>query len=274
MRFLSLGLDRYGHFTDRRLDFDPAARVVVVLGANEAGKTTALAAACDVLFGIEERSRFSFLHDYKSMRLSATIAGADGRPLSFARLKRRQATLVDPQTDAPLPDDMLVPFLGAHDRDAFLAIFGLDQARLREGGAKLLAGGGDLADTLVAAAPGLGRVAALRDEMKAEAAALFNPARAVAALPFYAAVTRYKEADKVRQDSELRGEAVARLRADAEEAARACAEARDAEEAALRAANRARALLGAARELRAIAAAEAARAALGPLPEVDAAFPA
>ncbi|MFG1451314.1 AAA family ATPase [Xanthobacter sp. V2C-8] len=255
MRFLSLGLDRYGRFTDRRLDFDPAARVVVVLGANEAGKTTALAAACDVLFGIEERSRFSFLHDYKSMRLSATVAGADGRTLSFARLKRRQATLVDPQTDAPLPDDMLVPFLGAHDRDAFLAIFGLDQARLREGGAKLLAGGGDLADTLVAAAPGLGRVAALRDEMKAEAAALFNPARAVAALPFYAAVTRYKEADKARQDSELRGEAVARLRADTEEAARACAEARDAEEAALRAANR-------------------ARAALGPLPEVDAAFPA
>ncbi len=273
MRFLSLGLDRYGRFTNRTLDFDPAARVVVVLGANEAGKTTALSAACDVLFGIEERSRFSFLHDYKSMRLSATIAGADGHPLSFARLKRRQATLVDPQTEAPLPDDLLVPFLGAHDRDAFLAIFGLDQARLREGGAKLLAGGGDLADTLVAAAPGLSRVAALRDEMKADAAAVFNPARAAAGLPFYAAVTRYKEADKARQDNELRGEAVARLRAEAEEAAHARAQAIDAEEAALRAANRARALLDAARELRAIATAEAARAALGSLPEVETAFP-
>ncbi|MDQ0504630.1 AAA family ATPase [Xanthobacter agilis] len=273
MRFLSLGLDRYGRFTDRPITFDPAARVVVVLGANEAGKTTALSAACDVLFGIEERSRFNFLHDYKAMRLSATIVGTDGRTLSFARLKRRQSTLVDPDTDTPLPDDVLAPFLGAHDKTAFRAIFGLDQERLREGGAKLLAGGGDLADTLLAAAPGLSRVAALREQMKATAADVFNPERASARHLFHAAVARYKDAEKARQDSELRGEAVARTRADADEAARAKADAIAADAAATQAAHRAQSLLGAAKELRLIAAEEAARAALGPLPEVEAGFP-
>lgn len=274
MRFLSLGFDRYGRFTGRRLDFDPAARVTVLLGANEAGKTTALAAACDALFGIEERSRFSFLHDYKAMRLSATLLGADGRTLSFARLKRRQASLVDPDSEAPLPDDALAPFLGAHDRAAFRAIYGLDQARLREGGAKLLAGGGDLAETLLAAAPGLSRVAALREEMKASAAEVFNPDRANPRLAFHAAVARYKEAEKARQDGELRGEAVRQARAAADEAAAARAQAVAAEIAAARAAGRAQSLLGAAKELRLIAAEAAERAALGPLPQVEAAFPA
>ncbi|WP_234052317.1 MULTISPECIES: YhaN family protein [unclassified Xanthobacter] len=274
MKFLSLGLDRYGRFTDRRLDFDPAARVVVVLGANEAGKTTALAAACDVLFGIEERSRFNFLHDYKSMRLSATIADGSGRTLSFARLKRRQSTLVDADKDTPLPDDVLASFLGAHNKAAFRAIFGLDQERLREGGAKLLAGGGDLADTLIAAAPGLSRVAALRDQMKASAAELFNPDRASSRLTFYAAVGRYREADKARQESELRADAVRQARATVEETALDRKAAEQAETEAARVAGRAQSLRGAAKELRAIAAAEAARATLGPLPEVEAGFPA
>ncbi len=62
MRFHSLGLDRYGRFTDRVLEFDPRSRVTIVQGANEAGKTTALAAVTDALFGIELRSRFDFLH--------------------------------------------------------------------------------------------------------------------------------------------------------------------------------------------------------------------
>lgn len=272
MRFLSLGLDRYGRFTDRRLAFDPAARVTVVLGANEAGKTTALAAACDALFGIDERSRFNFLHDYKSMRLSAEVCATDGQRLAFARLKRRQATLVDPDTGAPLPDDALAPFLGAHDRAAFLEIFGLDQKRLRDGGRSLLAGGGDLAETLIAAAPGLSRVAGLRDRMKASAAEVFNPERRNARAVFYTGVDRLKEAQRHLQDSELRGDVVRATRAAAQEAATARQDAVAADLEATLAAAQAQKLVLAAKELRLIRAQEAERAALGPLPEVDAGF--
>lgn len=276
MRFLSLGLDRYGRFTDRRIDFDPTARVVVVVGSNEAGKSTALAAATDVLFGIEERSRFNFLHDYKSMRLSATIVGGDGRPLTFSRLKRRQSALIDPGDDSPLPDDVLAPFLGAHDRHAFRAIYGLDQEALREGGAKLLAGGGDLADTLLAAAPGLSRVAALRDAMRASAADVFNPDRANAKHAFYMAVARFKEAEKARQDTELRRETVAGARAEAEAAAKAREDAIAAERMADAEARQAVFLREAARDLRLIALAETELETLGasgPLPVLEAAFP-
>jgi len=261
MRLLRLGLERYGRFTDRELAFDPEAALTVVLGANEAGKTTALSAVCDALFGIDERSRFNFLHDYKTMRLSATIAAADGRTLSFARLKRRLAALVDPVSGEPLPDDALAPFLGAHDRAAFRDIFGLNQHRLREGGAKLLAGGGDLAETLIAAAPGLSRVAALRDKLKADAAEVFNPDRRNAKAVFYAALDRYKEAQNRLQASELRGEEVKATRAAAAEAAEVRSAAEAAEIEAALAAGRAQSLMGAAKELRLITAQEAARAA-------------
>ena len=46
MRFESLALERYGAFTDRVLTLRPDARLHVVLGANEAGKTSALNADC------------------------------------------------------------------------------------------------------------------------------------------------------------------------------------------------------------------------------------
>uniref|UniRef100_UPI0013D8D224 AAA family ATPase n=1 Tax=Proteus mirabilis TaxID=584 RepID=UPI0013D8D224 len=69
----------------------------------------------------------------------ARVAGRNGETLAFRRLKRRSATLVDPDSGDVLSDDCLIPFIGAHDRQAFLEIFGLDQARLRDGGRKLLA---------------------------------------------------------------------------------------------------------------------------------------
>ncbi|MBS7702077.1 AAA family ATPase [Chelatococcus asaccharovorans] len=272
MKLLSLGLERYGRFTDRRLEFDPAAQVVVVQGANEAGKTTALAAVTDALFGIEERSRFNFLHEYKAMRLSATVEGADGRRLSFARLKRRDKTLVDPETDAVLAGDCLAPFLGAYDRRAFLEIFGLDQARLREGGRKLLAGGGDLAETLLAAAPGLSQVTTLRDRLRDSAVQIFNPDRRSASQGLYRALDRRAQAQRRVREEEVRVDEVKKVREEAEHCAGLRKQAVAAEIEAALALQRAEALARGARELRIIDAELAARAGMGDLPIVPPGF--
>ncbi|MFS8037065.1 AAA family ATPase [Xanthobacter sp. AM11] len=273
MKFSHLGLDRYGRFTDRDLAFDPAARLVVILGANEAGKTTALNAACDVLFGIDERSRFNFLHDYKDMRLSATVT-QDGRAFSFVRLKRRKAPLVDPENEAPLADDCLAPFLGAHGRAGFLDIFGLDQDRLRKGGRELLAGGGDLAETLIAAAPGLGHVAQMRDQFAGRAASAYKPGRKVAGNAFYRAADARAAARKQVRDLEVREDEVRALRKAAQEAAAARAAAVEAEGAAGQAAGWADLLWRAVDALRQIDADTAELASMGPLPQVPAGFPA
>ena len=53
MRLLELDLERYGPFTGKRLAFRPDARLHVVHGPNEAGKSCSLAAVTDLFFGIE-----------------------------------------------------------------------------------------------------------------------------------------------------------------------------------------------------------------------------
>lgn len=252
MKILSLALERYGHFTDRVLDFAPDVPVTIIHGGNEAGKTTALAAVTDVLFGIEERSRFNFLHDYKTMHLGARIAGRDGQALAFRRLKRRSATLVDPDSGDALADDCLVPFIGAHDRQAFLEIFGLDQARLRDGGRKLLSGGGDLAQTLLAAAPGLSEVATLRDQLKAGAALIFNPERKVASHALYQALEKRDRARAAVRARELCVDVVRAARAAADEAEGARRQAVEAEAEARAHLARCRGLAAAAGEIRTI----------------------
>ena len=57
MRVRRLDLLRYGHFTDRSFEL-PAGDVDlhIVFGPNEAGKSTALAAIEDLLFGVPVRS--------------------------------------------------------------------------------------------------------------------------------------------------------------------------------------------------------------------------
>jgi uncharacterized protein YhaN len=64
MRFVNLGLERYGHFEDCTLSFrggEPDLHVVY--GANEAGKTTSMAAVSDLLYGFPSRSPYNFIYD-------------------------------------------------------------------------------------------------------------------------------------------------------------------------------------------------------------------
>ena len=73
MRINRLDLTRYGIFSDYSIDFrerkDGAPDLHVIYGLNETGKSTALAAFLDLLFGIETRSPYNFLHPYQTMRV-------------------------------------------------------------------------------------------------------------------------------------------------------------------------------------------------------------
>ncbi|HEV7438982.1 MAG TPA: AAA family ATPase, partial [Methylobacterium sp.] len=202
MRILSLDLERYGPFTDRRVTFRRDARLHVVLGANEAGKTSALAAVTDLLFGIEPRTRYAFLHDMPQMRIGAEILGSDGQALRFRRRKGNKNTLVD-GSDAALPDDALAPFLGGLSREVFCRAFGLDAQSLREGGHEMLNSEGEVGASLFAAASGLRGYTTLQAGLDEEAANIFMP-RAAQHRTFYQALTRYDEARRAIRQGELR----------------------------------------------------------------------
>ena len=273
MRLLELHLDRFGCFTDRRLRFRTDASLTVVYGANEAGKSTALAAIADLLYGIEARSPFDFLHRYGDMRLGAAIAGEDGQRLDFRRRKGNQNTLLDAD-EAPLAEDALAPFLGSVDRALFLDAFGLDRERLRTGAQRLIDGGGRIGESLLAAAPGLSSLIGLKASLAAEADELFPLGRKVSSRPFWQACERHSDARKrVRQET-LQAGTVREAEAARDLAAQTVSRLRQEQSQLREELSRLGRLKHALPRLRRIDDLEADLAALGPLPDVAGDFPA
>ncbi|WP_286202131.1 AAA family ATPase, partial [Ochrobactrum sp. SFR4] len=72
-----MDLTRYGRFTDHVLDFGAADQnkpdLHIIYGPNEAGKSTTFSALLDLLFGIEHKSRYNFLHPYPAMKIGASL---------------------------------------------------------------------------------------------------------------------------------------------------------------------------------------------------------
>jgi uncharacterized protein YhaN len=214
VRLLSLELEKFGAFADLAIAFRPDARLHVVYGPNEAGKSTALAAVGALLFGVPERSPYASRFPGQ-LRVGAEIAAADGRRLKLWRRKGRRTTLLDGSGD-PLPDDALAPFLSGLSQDVFERSFGLDAARLRAGGDEMLRADGDVGASLLAAASGLRGLAELRQSLEAEADGVFAP-RASKDRRFYQALERFNAARAAIREKELRGDAWLKLNKDIEE---------------------------------------------------------
>ncbi len=201
MRLLKLELEKFGAFESLRIAFRPDARLHVVYGPNEAGKSTALAAVGALLFGVPERTPYVFRFTGQDLRIGAQIAAGDGRTLTFRRRKGRKNTLQDVD-GRPLPDDALAPFLGAVGEEVFHRSFGLDASALREGGDAMLRADGDLGESLMAAASGLRGLSDLRRRLDEEADQIFAERKA-GHRRFYQAVERFDAAKAAIRASEL-----------------------------------------------------------------------
>jgi uncharacterized protein YhaN len=157
MRLRRLDLLRYGKFTDRAIDFgekvDGGPDLHIVYGLNEAGKSTALSAYLDLLFGIEERSRYGFLHPYGAMEVGAVLDFAGSRH-ELRRVKQRSGSLRD-ASGRPTGETILGGALSGLTRDAYRMMFSLDDQTLVDGGNAILESKGDLGELLFSASAGL-----------------------------------------------------------------------------------------------------------------------
>lgn len=71
MRITRLDLLRYGKFTDKSVELPHADKDFhLIVGPNEAGKSTIRNAIQELLFGIETRSSYNFLHPHSALNLS------------------------------------------------------------------------------------------------------------------------------------------------------------------------------------------------------------
>ena len=176
MRLRRLDLTRYGKFTDYSIDFGEHAAgtpdLHIVYGLNEAGKSTALSGFLDLLFGIEERTRYGFIHRGKAMEIGACLEFNE-QAHEFKRVKQRSNSLLNEQGQ-PLNEAIVNGSLAGLTRDSYRMMFSLDDQTLEAGGNAILESKGDLGELLFSASAGLAGTSAILEAAAAEADSIFR----------------------------------------------------------------------------------------------------
>ncbi|HEX7884162.1 MAG TPA: AAA family ATPase [Afipia sp.] len=176
MRLKRLDLTRYGSFTGHTIEFGEKPQGLpdlhIVYGPNEAGKSTALAAFLDLLFGIGTQSPFGFLHPYPTMRVGGLLE-LTTEVRELVRIKRPQNSLLDAD-DRPLAESVMRGELGGIDRESYRTMFSLDDETLEKGGESILASKGDLGELLFSASAGLADLSRRLLDLRAEAEGFYK----------------------------------------------------------------------------------------------------
>jgi uncharacterized protein YhaN len=197
VRFDRLDLLAFGPFTDYSLDLAPGFNLIY--GPNEAGKSTILRAVTGLLYGIPHRSPDNYLH--REVRIGAVLQH-EGEALEVVRRKGRKNTLLTADGD-PVDAGAEARFhrlLSGVGEGLFTTLFGLDHETLRQGAEALLAGRGEVGESLFGAGVGGRGIHAVLTRLEAEAGDLFKATGSRPALN--QALRGYKEARKrLRSDT-------------------------------------------------------------------------
>jgi len=208
MRIRELKLIRYGKFTERTLALPSSERDIhLIVGPNEAGKSTVRTAIGDWLFGIPARTPLAFLHPMPELRVGGTLdkltsGDAVGQQLAFERTKGNKNTLRTPD-DASLPEGVLQPWLGGLQAQAFNRMYALDHTTLVEGGAGILSASDDIGRMLFQSAAGIEHLGDALQKLQDEADALWAPRKSGARI-YYQALDAYETATAEFKKSTLR----------------------------------------------------------------------
>ena len=153
MRIQQLQLLRYGKWRDRTLHLDHGPQVVVIVGPNEGGKSTAARAIEAFLFGISpDKYRDAVGCTEAELRVGATLADSAGTAHG-PWLRRKSRGGAGGGNTLRLADDseapqgavgQMVRLLAGLTADSFHRRCSFDHEQLRKGSEALLDAGGDL----------------------------------------------------------------------------------------------------------------------------------
>ncbi|MBB1602953.1 YhaN family protein [Variovorax sp. UMC13] len=201
MRIRQLQLLKYGKFDGTSLDFpsNAAADFHVVVGPNEAGKSTVRKAITELLFNMELRTSLNFRHALTEMRLGGILEGGPGE-LAFHRVRGR--TPLRTPADAVMPDAQLAPFLGTADKDFFKQMFCMDHDRLVEGGRSILDSSKDVGRVLFQSAAGIASLGPVREALEKQAGNLWAPRKGSS--DYAQAAQRFDEAQAELRNAQVK----------------------------------------------------------------------
>lgn len=203
MRIRELNLLAYGKFTDQKLVFPKGAHDFhVVIGPNEAGKSTVRRAISELLFGMERQHPLGFIHDQSDLKLSAVVEGASGL-LQFMRTKGQKP--LKTLSGEPLSESYLAPAIGALTKDTLENLHSLDHSAMVRGGEGIVDPKNSVSQILFQATSGLKTFGTVRDELAERCSALF--AARGKKNEFAAAAERLAEAQRVLKDVQVQSKA-------------------------------------------------------------------
>ena len=168
MRIAQLGLLRYGKFTDKQIELPRTEYDFhVIVGPNEAGKSTVRTAITELLYGMPNVSGMAFVHQLQELCISATLQGKDWER-SFKRGRGR--TPITDSSGASHAEAWMQSILEGVSKQTFLQMFSLDHTRLVEGGKSILDPNESVGQLLFQAAAGIDSFGRVRDLLQAQAA--------------------------------------------------------------------------------------------------------
>jgi hypothetical protein len=190
MLLRTLTLTAYGRCTDVTIEFGDG--VTVVVGTNEAGKSTALDALSDLLWGIPLKTPRASEYQRAQLRIDATL-DIEHEPCALVR-----------KSTGLYADDLVTPVNPPWFREGLDALWwrtrlGINHDDLRRGGQEVFAGAGDIAELVYAAREGRSARAVLA-EIDARADELFKPHKGNKSVKLRVAEAAYVAAVKERDD--------------------------------------------------------------------------
>ena len=175
MRIDRLDLFSYGHLRDQSLDLSrPEAGLTIVLGPNEAGKSTTLRAIRALLFGIERGTTDDYRVGRESLRIGAVIRDGDGVPHELIRQGLSKAPLVTP-TGERVEEAFLAALIGNVERALFATLFCVDHDELHDQSAQLLDPEAEIGRLVFGASLGAAPLTRVLKDLEGRADGLFRP---------------------------------------------------------------------------------------------------
>jgi uncharacterized protein YhaN len=202
MKILRLDLRAFGPFSAVSLDLSAGSQGFhLVYGPNEAGKSSALRALRNLLYGIPGNTADDFVHNKPNLRIAALLSRGDGQQLEIVRRKGNKGTLLPPDEKEPLDESVLRTFLGGCDQAQFETMFGIDHAGLIAGGQEIIRGQGDIGHVLFAAGAGISNLRTICGNLEKQAEDLFRPNGSKQAVN--RAIAELNRAKKLIRESQL-----------------------------------------------------------------------
>lgn len=175
----------------------------MIIGPNEAGKSTTLAAFERFLFGFPKKDNYNILKR-KNLWVGADLQLNSGEKLGLWRKNSQVNSILGENQIEERPQNLLDNYLNPIDSKTYMKLFGLNQDKLREGGRKLVSGEGEFADILFGESLGdLQLFNNIRKSLKKDADELFK-LDGRARTPLNTLKSKIDELNKKLQDSATR----------------------------------------------------------------------